>query len=541
MDADDPAATPSAPPTSEADFFDVSDALPTPPPPPSPHTPSSSTLRRRPRRAKILTQPDDPVSPSASAASTITAVDEPDKDKAMPDSDSNVTVSVSVTAADEPDKGKDTGKAKPDSGSDSDSSEATSAPRSPPPLEEEVDQKDAEPAAPEANVDEKDSEPAAPEANVDEKDSEPPAPEAEVDEKGAESAAPEAEVDEKDAESAVPEEEVDEKDAESEAAAPDYRPMATAPPAFLESFAVFVIKAVVFQVSALVACLTFPFRLLQWWFLFVTDPLGSAQRARDWALGVAGQATGAVGAWLGAGDGVPRVVARLLWGALWAMYVCVLLCMMLAMAFTAGGVLVGKVVEEPVQVTENLNFDYTKPSPVAFVPVGRLVPPQQRMQLEVLLTLPESDYNRRLGVFQVRAELLSADGKVVTASSQPCMLKFKSVHMHFIETFFQSVSLLSGYSSESQVIKLKMTGIKEAFKPITGVRMVLEQRAEFATGAGIPEIYDASIKLEAELPLLKRVLWHWRWTMFVWSSMAVFVFELLLAVVCCRPCIFPRS
>ncbi|KAM3259271.1 hypothetical protein ACQJBY_050827 [Aegilops geniculata] len=528
MDADDPAATSSEPPTSEADFFDVPDALPTPPPPPSPHTPSSSTLRRRPRRAKVLTQPDGPVSPSASAASTVTAVDEPDKDKAKPDSDSSVTVSVSVTAADEPDKAKATAKAKPDSGSDSDSSEATSAPRSPPLLEEEVGQKDAEPAAPEANVVEKDAEPAAPEAEVVEKDAEPPAPEAEVDEK--------------DAESAAPEEEVDEKDAESEAAAPDYRPTAAAaPPAFLESFAVFVIKAVLFQVSALVACLTFPFRLLQWWFLFVTDPLGSAQRARDWALGVVGQATGAVGAWLGAGDGVPRVVARLLWGALWAMYVCVLLCAMLAMAFTAGGVLVGKVVEEPVQVTENLNFDYTKPSPVAFVPVGRLVPPQQRMQLEVLLTLPESDYNRRLGVFQVRAELLSADGKVVTSSSQPCMLKFKSVHMHFIETFFQGVSLLSGYSSESQVIKLKMTGIKEAFKPITGVRIVLEQRAEFATGAGIPEIYDASIKLEAELPLLKRVLWHWRWTMFVWSSMAVFVFELLLAVVCCRPCIFPRS
>lgn len=61
----------------------------------------------------------------------------------------------------------------------------------------------------------------------------------------------------------------------------------------------------------------------------------------------------------------------------------------------------GKVVEEPIQVTETLNFDYTKPSPVAFVAVQRLVPPNQRMQLEVFLTLPESDYNRRLGVFQV--------------------------------------------------------------------------------------------------------------------------------------------
>jgi len=121
------------------------------------------------------------------------------------------------------------------------------------------------------------------------------------------------------------------------------------------------------------------------------------------------------------------------------------------------------------------------------------------------------------------------------------MLKFKSVHMHFIETFLQSVSLLSGYSSESQVIRLKMRGITQGLEPTTAVRIILEQRAELGRGAGIPEIYAASLKLEAELPLFKRLLWNWRWTLFVWSSMGFFVFELLFALVCCRPCIFPRS
>jgi len=142
---------------------------------------------------------------------------------------------------------------------------------------------------------------------------------------------------------------------------------------------------------------------------------------------------------------------------------------------------------------------------------------------------------------QVKAEFLSADGKVISTSSQPCMLKFKSAHMHFIETFLRSVSLLSGYSSESQVIRLKMRGITEGLEPTTGVRIVLGQRAEFGPGAGIPEIYAASLKLEAELPLFKRLLWNWRWTLFVWSSMGLFVFELLFTLVCCRPCIFPRS
>ncbi|TVU10171.1 hypothetical protein EJB05_43682, partial [Eragrostis curvula] len=336
-----------------------------------------------------------------------------------------------------------------------------------------------------------------------------------------------------------PEEEPHEKDKDVQVE--DRAPTPTPAPGIPEYLAVLVIKAVVFQVSALISCLSFPVRLLQWWFLFVTDPLGLARRARTWALGVAGEGVGMVTARLGGGDGVGMVARRLVWGSLWAVYVCVVLCALLVMAFLGGGLLVGRIVEEPVQVTETLNFDYTKPSPVAFVPVPRLVRPNQRMQLEVSLTLPESDYNRRLGVFQVKAEFLSANGKVISTSSQPCMLKFKSVHMHFIETFLRSVSLLSGYSSESQVIRLKMRGITEGLEPTTGVRIILEQRAEFGPGAGIPEIYAASLKLEAELPLFKRILWNWRWTLFVWSSMGLFVFELLFALVCCRPCIFPRS
>ncbi|CAN6225252.1 unnamed protein product [Urochloa humidicola] len=446
MDDGDPSAASSSP-TSDDTFFDAFDSLPSPSSSPSPpHTPSSSTLRRRPRRAKILKQTDPVLSPSPSAsaaASTVTAVD------------------------DEP--------LKPDA------SEATSAaPRpDPPPDDEEEEEEDQE--------------------------------EDEAQEKARDA------------------------DVEAEARAP------SPTPSILEYLAVLVIKAVVFQVSALISCLTFPVRLLQWWFLFVTDPLGLARRARAWALGLAGDAAGALAARLGGGEGVGKVAQRLVWGSLWASYVCVVLCALLFMAFLGGGLLVGRIVEKPVQVTETLNFDYTKPSPAAFVLVLRLVPPNQQMQLEVSLTLPESDYNRRLGVFQVKAEFLSANGKVISASSQPCMLKFKSAHMHFIETFLRSVSLLSGYSSESQVIRLKMRGITEGLEPTTGVRIILGQRAEFGPGAGIPEIYAASLKLEAELPLFKRLLWNWRWTLFVWSSMGFFVFELLFTLVCCRPCIFPRS
>jgi seipin len=77
---------------------------------------------------------------------------------------------------------------------------------------------------------------------------------------------------------------------------------------------------------------------------------------------------------------------------------------------------VGKIAEKPVRIKEELNFDYTKPSPVALVPIGsctgapnfnkkwsstRVIPANHKLELTVLLNLPESDYNRRLGVFQV--------------------------------------------------------------------------------------------------------------------------------------------
>ena len=79
------------------------------------------------------------------------------------------------------------------------------------------------------------------------------------------------------------------------------------------------------------------------------------------------------------------------------------------------------IVEEPVQATRTLNFDYTKASPVAFVPMishnlpsdlvagdedvknvqARAIPYNHNLQLTVSLTLPESEYNQKLGVFQV--------------------------------------------------------------------------------------------------------------------------------------------
>ncbi|OMO86363.1 Adipose-regulatory protein, Seipin [Corchorus capsularis] len=159
----------------------------------------------------------------------------------------------------------------------------------------------------------------------------------------------------------------------------------------------------------------------------------------------------------------------------------------------------------------------------------------------VSLTLPESEYNRNLGMFQVRVDFLSFDGITLASSSHPCMLKFKSEPIRLLLTFFKAAPLITGYASEAQTLNLKIRGLHEGTVPTACLRVVLEQRAEFRPGAGIPELYDASVILESELPFLKRIIWSWRRTIFIWISMATFMMELLFTLVCCRPIIIPRT
>lgn len=87
------------------------------------------------------------------------------------------------------------------------------------------------------------------------------------------------------------------------------------------------------------------------------------------------------------------------------------LCMLLALqalGFVYGGFMMRNLIEKPIQTVETLNFDYTKISPVALVPIissyvigSRFIPYNHKLQLIVSLTVPEFEYNRKLGVFQV--------------------------------------------------------------------------------------------------------------------------------------------
>ncbi|XP_020580781.1 seipin-3 isoform X2 [Phalaenopsis equestris] len=303
----------------------------------------------------------------------------------------------------------------------------------------------------------------------------------------------------------------------------------------LDSLTDLVIKAIFFQKTTLWVCKT----VLESLSPFIPDTLKREER-------------------------IVKLVGGMAWGCFWFFYVGIALSGLLITSFFWANFLMSRIVEEPLQMIRSLSFDYTKASPDALVMLmpcntagcgldfvgkagftenvaARAIPPNHKLQLTISLTLPESDYNINLGVFQVSVEFISTKGKITSRSSKPCMLRFKSSHIRFMETFIRSGPLLAGYSSESQVIDLRLSGFTEGYEPTMSVRIVLEQRAGFMLGAGIPEIYSASLKLESKLPILKRIIWNWRKTLLIWLAMGLFVWELLIVLVCCRPVLFPQG
>ncbi|KAK4743756.1 hypothetical protein SAY87_010068 [Trapa incisa] len=154
-------------------------------------------------------------------------------------------------------------------------------------------------------------------------------------------------------------------------------------------------------------------------------------------------------------------------------------------------------VEEPIRIEEKLSFDYTKHHPVAYMPVvscgsvdsgakfkeltqsttsqqSLVILPNQKLKATVFLTLPESDYNKNLGIFQIRVDFLSANGQTLVSSTHPCMLLFKSEHARLLLTILKIAPLIAGYILESQTISVKFQGFTEGHMPTSCLRVLIE-------------------------------------------------------------------
>ncbi|KAL8507205.1 hypothetical protein ACS0TY_017930 [Phlomoides rotata] len=333
-----------------------------------------------------------------------------------------------------------------------------------------------------------------------------------------------------------------------------------------------VIRSISFQFSLLVKSFMFPVYFVYYLYMLVFNPFGlvknlccgylfqNMKRIWNFLFGIVSEF---MFEWLKEHRAIWKMGLKCGWGLLWSAYVCAVLVGLLVSAFVMGGILIRVVVEDPIRIKNGLNFNYLQKSPVAIVPIlpqaklnhdmylvekteilkasqTRVLPYNHRLKVTVSLTLPESEYNQRLGIFQVRVDFLAADGKILTTSRRPCMLQYKSHSIRLLLTLLKVAPILTGYTSETQTLKISFKDLTEGETPTAALRVVIEQRAEYSPGAGIPEIYGASLSLDSELPILKRILWFWKKTVYIWVSMSIFLMEIVFALLCCRPMIIPK-
>ncbi|CAJ2658767.1 unnamed protein product [Trifolium pratense] len=200
----------------------------------------------------------------------------------------------------------------------------------------------------------------------------------------------------------------------------------------LELIAGLVIKILGFQIKLIFNFVKYPLLFMFHWCLFFMDPFGTRRICKDVFFGILCRVWSVVFEYIRpyvrkyfkGNESIWSVMFRFGWGLLWSIYVCCILIGLLVSSFVFGGFLMKWFVEKPIQIKEVLNFDYTKLSPVAYVPIiscddvgrkdyesnvevgklmmmgERVIPSRHRVQVTVSLRVPESGYNRNLGVFQ---------------------------------------------------------------------------------------------------------------------------------------------
>jgi len=227
-------------------------------------------------------------------------------------------------------------------------------------------------------------------------------------------------------------------------------------------------------------------------------------------------------------------------GLVAAAYVCVVLIVLMVVAALLGVSLVRMMwVEHPIYARQTLHFDYTHLHPTAVFSFGdkKFVPVGQTLYVSLLLLMPESDYNRDIGIFQLTAELISSGGDVIVKSSHPCMLHFRSWPIRLVRTFMMGIPLLLGITTETQRLTFPILKHKEVRYPRTEeIRITLIPRAGTSY---LPQFYDAEILVKSRLPWMKELVYRWKWTFYVWTTLYIFIMLVMVLVVFLKPLIFP--
>ncbi|KAM0876019.1 hypothetical protein ACQ4PT_036437 [Festuca glaucescens] len=217
-------------------------------------------------------------------------------------------------------------------------------------------------------------------------------------------------------------------------------------------------------------------------------------------------------------------------GLLAAAFTFAALASVFVVSLLLGFVLVRHCVEDPVTVRQPLYFDYTRAtaerrrSPRQCVGCrGAPASGGHSVTVSLTLILPDSDHNRQIGVFQIKAEAIAPSGTTIVSTTQPYMLRYKSTPVRLAQSALTIVPLVMGVLSESQSATLKVLQYREGHgrhKKTGLIRVSLQPRA---LTVHLPQVYRAEITVQTSLPWLKAMARSLKWTMCVWVSFCIYV------------------
>lgn len=139
-------------------------------------------------------------------------------------------------------------------------------------------------------------------------------------------------------------------------------------------------------------------------------------------------------------------------------------------------------------------------------------------------------------LYQLAAEILSSNGNVVSKSSKPCMLQFRSLPIRLLQTCLMSIPLVLGISAETQRISVEILKHKEGYPRTKAIRVTLIPRAGTSY---LPQLYEAEVIVNSRLPWTKQLVRNWKWTISIWATIYIYIFLLITLICCCRPLLFP--
>ena len=157
-----------------------------------------------------------------------------------------------------------------------------------------------------------------------------------------------------------------------------------------------------------------------------------------------------------------------------------------------------------------------------------ILSPGQRYFFELVLTLPESDINKQLGVFMVKVELLSADRSLLATSKQPSMLPYESSIVTIFRKTMLILPLAFGVISETRTVTLLSFDHytdRNDKEPMSLVEVTLgvPNPAAFPTSLQSIQILSAELRYGKEMNALQSCLRHWQYSCAIIVISALFV------------------